>query len=168
MPLEIWSHFIHPLTHNGVDGNSQDFSPDDITRVKRIASGSIVLGAVEAYSSSRSVKFSIITIGLATLVIFYIAAAIFKMRIRENPDPKQSDSSNPAPLEPNQSKEQETNLEQQKKEEREDAPIVETSSAQETSPPAALSPQPMIPSGPQASPPNDEKPKESIPSAQGL
>jgi hypothetical protein len=57
------------------------------------------------------------------------------LRIRENTNPKQSDSSNPAPLEPNQSKEQETNLEQQKKEEREDAPMSRPVSAQETSPP---------------------------------
>ena len=166
MPLEIWNHLFHPFTYTAVNGDPQDFSSDDISRVKKIASGSIVVGALEAFSSARSVKFSIITIGLTTLVIFYIATAIFKGLNRGNADPKQ-----PSPLspglepEPNRDKNLEAQAEQLKKEGGETPSIAQVLPEQ-----LVPSLQPIIPSSSQASidSPTTEEPKDPILAAQGL
>lgn len=160
MPLEIWNHLFHPFTYTAVNGDPQDFSPHEISRVKKIATGSIatgsiVLGTLEAASSSRSIKFSILTIGLTTLVIFYLATAVFKMLSGRNDNPTPS----PRPVSPDPDQNKDVRIQPDQKE-------IGKTSAQASPIPAndGLLPLPRSPSNPATSSSKDS----SIPDQEAI
>jgi hypothetical protein len=75
-------HLRHPLTYKDVKGKIQHLSSKEMTCVTIIVLSSLALGTAEAIKSNRSLKSSLVTIGIVAGALFYLATAIMKMASR--------------------------------------------------------------------------------------
>ena len=74
----IFNHLIHPYTLISTQGESRYLSPDDVSKIKQFVLLSLAAAVLEAIRSSRSLKSSLIIMGLTAGIVFYLASAIFK------------------------------------------------------------------------------------------
>ncbi|HEY5235387.1 MAG TPA: hypothetical protein VIJ14_04340 [Rhabdochlamydiaceae bacterium] len=92
------NHLIRPLTYTDANGETRHLSSQEMSRVTIVVLSSLALTTVEALYSSRSLKSSLISIGIMAGAAFYLATAIFKMISRGDASPPQRN--NPISLEP--------------------------------------------------------------------
>jgi len=75
----LYHHLRHPLTYSDAQRKTQHLSAKQMTGVTIVVLASLALGTAEAIKSNRSLKSSLVTIGVLTGVLFYLTTAIMKM-----------------------------------------------------------------------------------------
>ena len=87
----FFNHFIHPLTYTAKGEQKRYLSPQENSRVLKLVLASFALTAFEAFYCSRSLKTSLVTIGIITGAVFYLATAIMKMMSEESSSSSKKD-----------------------------------------------------------------------------